>query len=369
MSVTIKAWDAFELTALPLRGAGPIKGLKRGQAVSSGELLAIQPDPARGDVHTSTNGRVEEINEIEIIIRRDEDAVGRPPEPQDLKAMSGPDLAAALKKLGLDLPPMPTNQKIILSALNPEPGLNLTPALFGEHWETIQAGLEAAGRLWPKHDFIWAVRSLDDLSVEADGAVIEDKYPFTLPAFLIKKITGQYDPNGGGVLTGRELFLLGRLWRTGRPLTISPLTLGGSNYFIPLGARVIDLLTFANLSPRPGDAIIKGGLIRGQTLSRLERGLDQSAAAIHLVREAGRASAYEPCRECGACARACPMKLPVDWPARFEPVEWLKTHESLLKLSGCLLCGACALACPSGRPLLSLTRLTQAVIKAEPADT
>lgn len=367
MSLTIKAWDAFELTAPTLRGAGPLKGLKRGQSVSAGELLAIQPDPAKGDVHASTNGRVEEINEIEIIIRRDEDAVGRPPEPQDLKALSGFNLAEALKKLGLDLPPISPGDKIILSALNPEPGLTLTPALFGEHWETIQAGLEAAGRLWPDHDFIWAVRSLDDLSLETDGVVVEEKYPFTLPAFLKKKIMGQNDPSGGGVLTGRELFLLGRLWRTGRPLTISPLTLGGSSYFIPLGARVIDLLTFANLRPRPGDAVIKGGLIRGQSLSRLERGLDQSAAAIHLVRGAGRDATYEPCRECGACARACPLQLPVDRPAGFEPVEWLNSHESLLKLAGCLLCGACALACPSRRPLLSLARLAQAAAEAETA--
>lgn len=366
MSATIKAWDAFELTAQPLRGAGPLKGLKRGQAVSAGELLALQPDPVRGDVHASTNGRVEEINEIEIIIRRDEEAVGRPPEPQDLKALTGPDLAAALKKLGLDLPSAPPGGQIILSAMDPEPGLTLTPALFGEHWETVQAGLETAGRLWPEHDFIWAVRSLEDLSREAEGAVVEEKYPFTLPAFLKKKIIGQNDPSGGGVLTGRELFLLGRLWRTGRPLSISPLTLGGSNYFIPLGARVIDLLTFANLRPRPGDAVIKGGLIRGQSLGRLERGLDQSAAAIHLARGAGRA-ACEPCRECGACTRACPLKLPVDRPARFEPAEWLNSHESLFKLSGCLLCGVCALACPSRRPLLSLARLALAAIEAETA--
>lgn len=359
MSETIKAWDAFELIALPLRGAGPLRGLKRGQTVSAGEPLAVQPDPAKGDVHASVNGQVEEINEIEIIIRRDEQAVGRPPEPRDLGGLAGIDLGRALKSLGLDLPRVEPGDSLIISRLNPEPGLALAQALFGEQRETILAGLEAVGRLWPAQRLKRAVGSPDDLPPEAEGLAVGSQYPFTLPALIKKKMLGLNDPAASGVLGGRELFLLGRVWRTGRPLTTSPVTLGGSNYFIPLGARIIDLLTFANLMPGPGDAVIKGGLVRGQSVSRLERGLDQSAAALHLVRGAQAAAAYEPCRQCGECARACPLGLPIDHWAGGNPEDW-PGRSKRPELAGCLLCGVCALVCPSGRPLLSLARLNTA---------
>jgi electron transport complex protein RnfC len=166
------------------------------------------------------------------------------------------------------------------------------------------------------------------------------------------------------VLGGRELFLLGRILRTGRPLTILPLTLGSSNYFIPLGARIIDLLTFANLMPGLGDTVIKGGLIRGRSLSRLERGLDQTTAALHLVRGAG-ATTYNPCRECGQCTRACPSGLPIARLAGGNPNEW-PDRMKWPELDNCLICGACALACPSRRPLLSLARLAQAAAETKP---
>lgn len=359
MSETIKAWDAFELIALPLRGAGPIKGLKRGQATSAGELLAVQPDPSKGDVHASWNGLVEEINEFEIVIRREDEAVGRPPEPKSFHALHGFELAGALKALGVDIPLVQPGDPIIINTLNPEPGLSLAPPLFGEQRKTILAGLEAAARLWPGHGLKWAVGRREHLSSKAEGLVIETVYPLTLPALIKKKLLGLNDPSASGVLGGRELFLLGRAWRTRLPLTISPLTLAGSNYFIPLGARIIDLLTFANLAPGPGDAVIKGGLVRGQALSRLERGLDQSAAALHLVRGAEAASAYEPCRQCSECARACPAGLPVNRPAGDDPQNWLG-RRTWPELEACLVCGACALACPSRRPLMSLVRLARA---------
>jgi len=365
VSVTIKPWDAFELIALPLKGAGPVKGIKRGQAVSAGELLAVQPDPATGDVHASIGGRVEEINEVEIIIRRDDQAVGRPPEPQSLKDLPGLELARTLKALGVDIPLVqPGDPIIIINTLDPEPGLSLAPALFGEQRETILAGLEAVGRLWPDHRLQWAVRWPEYLRPEAEGQVVNGPYPFTLPALVKKKMLGLSDPSASGVLGGRELFILGRVWRTGLPLTISPLTLGGSNYFIPLGARIIDLLTFANLRPGPNDAVIKGGLVRGLSLSRLERGLDQSVPALHLVRGVESALDYAPCRDCSECARACPLGLPIDRSAGGDPDEWPRRSE-WPELAGCLACGACALACPAGRPLMSLARLAGLSLRKE----
>ena len=352
----IKDWDAYEQVALPLAGAQPIKGLKTGRPVSTGELLARNINPLRGDVHASINGLIEEINEMEIVIHRNDEAVGEPPQPVDISGLAADMLAIRLKELGLDPPQLLPGDPLIVSTLEAEPGLTFSPALFSEHRETVLAGADALARLHPGRRITWAVRQAAEAPAEAKTVIVKGEFPHCLPALIKKKITGLNDPHGQGVFGGRELHLLGRVFRTGLPLTRMVLTLAGANYFVPVGARVIDLLTFANLIPNRGDAVIEGGLIRGLSLARLERGLNKSAAAIHLVRRAELDGAHQNCRACGQCARTCPIGLPVDLAAGQKPEEWLSAPPASI-LDGCLLCGACALACPARRPLMSLVRL------------
>ena len=352
----IKDWDAHDQVALPLAGAQPVKGLKVGRPVSTGEPLARNHNPLRGDVHASINGLIEAINELEIIIRRDDEAVGEPPRPIDMTGLSAVELAARLKELGLDPPQLLPGDPLIVSTLEAEPGLAFSPGLFSEHRETILAGAEALARLYPGRGITWAVRRAEDAPAEAETVIVKGGFPYSLPALIKKKITGLNDPHGQGVFGGRELHLLGRVFRTGLPLTRMVLTLAGANYFIPVGARVIDLLTFANLLPSQGDIVIQGGLILGHSLARMERGLDKSAAAIHLARRAEFDGPYQNCRACGQCARACPVGLPVDLAAGRQPEEWLSAPPASI-LDGCLQCGACALACPARRPLMSMVRL------------
>ncbi|MDR2945297.1 MAG: hypothetical protein LBV79_00915 [Candidatus Adiutrix sp.] len=354
MAEVIKDWDAYDRVAVPLAGALPLKGVKPGRPVSSGEALARRPDPRRGDVHASINGLIEEINEFEIIIRRDDEAVGEPPQPVDLAAVPANELPPRLKELGLDAPR--TDEPVIISTLASEPGLNFAPALWGEHRETVLAGVNLLARLCPGHKITWAVRQPGEAPEGAETVIIKGAYPHTLPSLIKRAITGRNDANGAGVFGARELHLLGRAARTGRPVTRMALTLGGVSYFVPVGTRAIDLLTFANLGPGCGDAVILGGLVRGRGLARLERGLDKTAEALHLARRADLGGSLQPCRACGQCARACPLGLPVDLPAARPPEEWLAAPPDGI-LDACLLCGACALACPAQRPLMSLVRL------------
>ncbi len=358
MARVVKDWDAFQVAAPPLGGAESVKGLKKGRRVSAGELLARHPDPRLGDVHAPVSGWIGEITEREIVIRRDDAAVGEPPRPRALAGLGPADLDRVLKELGLDRPEVPFGDALIVTTLDPEPGLTWAPALFGEQRETILAGLEAALRLWPGRRLVWVAADPDQAPPEAGRVVAgSGPYPAALPAVLKKRITGRSDPKAAGVLDGRALYALGRAWRTGLPLTKTILTLGEAVYLAPVGARVIDLLTFANLVPGPGDAVIRGGLARGTTLSRLERGLDRNAAGLHLLRGA-RDVAFQPCRKCRECDRACPAGLTVSRAAERDPSEWLTAPDCFRPyLDGCLLCGACALACPARRPLMSLIRL------------
>ncbi|MCL2029032.1 MAG: hypothetical protein FWG97_01215, partial [Deltaproteobacteria bacterium] len=285
MAKVVKEWEAFEVVALPLAGAEPVRGLKRGRPVSAGELLAS--DPLRGRRHAPVAGMVEAVRGDEIVIRRDEAAVGEPPRPVDLAALPPASLAPALSELGLDLAAPPPGEPFLISALDPEPGLAFAAPLLAEHRETLAAGLTALRRLFPGSRLIWAGLRPEEPPPGADEfRRLKADYPWTLPALARKSLTGRLDRTGGGAADLSLLFSLGRLWRTGLPLRRMVLTLGRATYFVPPGARPIDLLVSANLEPGPGDAVVAGGLVRGRPLARLTRGLGLWAAGLHLVRRA-----------------------------------------------------------------------------------
>jgi len=103
MAEVAKEWEAFDLLAPPLAGAEAVRGLKRGRPVSAGEILARSADPARGDLPASVAGVVEAVRADEVVIRRNETAVGETPWPAVLADLSPAWLGRALKELGLDL--------------------------------------------------------------------------------------------------------------------------------------------------------------------------------------------------------------------------------------------------------------------------
>jgi ferredoxin len=356
MAEVIKTWDGARLLSLPLAGAAPLRGLKKGRPVSAGEALARGEGPAPLVLRAALAGFISEVGPGEIIISRDDAAVGEPPSAAPPAGLEGAELARALAGLGVPVIPGDAAGPLIISAADPEPGLGWSAALFNEHRETIAAGLTALGRLCPNRRLIWAAEKPEDFFPGFQRHLIRGGYPETLPAVLKKRLTGLSDPGGRDVLGGRELFFLGRAWRTGLPLTHLPLSLGPANYFVPAGSRIIDLLSFANLQPRPGDAAVLGGLARGTTTSRLTRGLGLLAGGLHLVRAAFFARPPGPCRGCRACARACPAGLAVDLPAALPAARWLQPGAGK-NFGACLFCGACALACPAGRPLISMVRL------------
>lgn len=356
MADVIKDWDAFEILAVPLEGARPLKSIKRGRPLSTGESLARHPGPLNGDVHAPVHGQVLEINEREIIIRRDDQAIGKTPAPLSLADMTAAELARAFKYLGLDIPQAAPGEPFIIQTFDAEPGLSGSAALFSERRETMLAALEALNALYPEHPLVWAVTSPGQIPEGANFKLINADYPYTLPDLVKPRITGRRAVIKSGVFSGRDLYFIGRVWRTGLPVTRLPLTLGQADYFVPVGARIIDLLTFANMRPGPDDLVLKGGLVRGFALARLGRGLGKKDSALHLIKGKKIQNNYLACRSCGECARVCPAGLDVAKVGKFSPEQWLSgKFKDFFK--DCFQCGACAMVCPSHRPLLSLVRL------------
>lgn len=356
MAEVIKPWDNCRQVALPLAGAKKADGVKRGALVSCGQLLARSPGLLCGDVHAPVDGEIVELSEMEILIRREPEAVGRSPRPVDLTGLTAVELAEAFKELGLDVPEVYPGEPFIIAAFNPEPGLSWASALFSEHRETMLAGLDALAALYPGHPQVWAATRAGSAPEGLEEVIVNSAYPHTHPRLVKKAVLGRPTVSVGGVFDGRDLFFLGRVWRTGLPLTTMPLSLGKANYLVPIGSKADELLSFANLTPKAGDLVVAGGLVSGRALIRLAGGLGKKDGALHLVKHKRLNQRPAPCRGCGECQRACPLKLPVPRAGRLEPSAWAK-GEGADFITGCIKCGVCALACPSRRPLLSMARL------------
>ncbi|MGL4209759.1 MAG: 4Fe-4S dicluster domain-containing protein [Candidatus Adiutrix sp.] len=374
MTLVIKTWISGEFLAVPFEGTR-VRGLKKEKPVSAGELLAETSGPHPKAFHAPCAGLITQIGRKEIVIRLEAQAVGNAPRPMSLSALKGAELYQALLSLGLPLLGINDTGPLIISFLDAQPGLNYSRPLFSEHRKTIMAGFRTCQRLWPNKEIFWAAPPWEKPPLRASPLIINGPYPANWPPLIIKRLERQ-KPNApyvekAQVIGARELFFMGRLWRTGLPLTHLPLSLGGANYFVPVGSRIIDLLSFANLRPLSGDTVVQGGLITGTSVLRLEGGLGLLAGALNVVRRPVDGALWppRPCRRCGACSLACPVGLNIEpWAA--EKVENWPQLAAKIKpkahFEACLKCGACALACPVQRPLGDLLKLINPKPLTEP---
>ncbi len=359
----LKELNTFTKLVISWGGSQAVRGLKRGKAVSAGELLARHPSPDKGDLSAAAAGFIEEVNEWGIVLKCDPGAIGETPQPRPLKSLEGISLAQTLKELGFSFPLLDLKIAPIISLLSPEPGLDYHGTLLAEHKETLGAGLNLLGQLYSDRQMV-LVGGLVNPFPQVPLVNISPAYPWALPELIRQKIDGKNSwpksekLQNHGVFTLRDLFFLGRTARTGLPQTKTILTLGQADYLAPIGAPLIELLRFANLAPGPGEAVVAGGLVRGLTLARLEQGLTWETEALHLRKKIPIEPKIRPCYDCKECQSHCPLELPVARLAALEPDLWLR-HGALDSLKECLACGLCALVCPAKRPLLSLARLAQ----------
>jgi ferredoxin len=271
-------------------------------------------------------------------------------------------LAQALKSLGVDqIEKPPDGEPVLISALSPEPGLDLAKALWLDQKPTLERGLKLLARLWPKSEFIEILPPKFTALGPKPALIYKEAFPLTLPSFLRFKILGLKYPQALGVVSPQTLWTMGTVARSGLPLTLMPMTIQGYHYLAPPGLKLLEALKAVNLKPLTGDLVLLGGLVTGRPVARLENGLKLSDLALSLLRSQSLPAPPEPCRLCALCRLACPLNLPIDALAQAPLEKWSSLQKAApLALSGCGGCGACALACPSRRPLLLLAKVAGA---------
>lgn len=352
-------------------------GVKKKMSVYPGMLLAEHPLPDKGDLFSPIHGEVTDVNERSVFVTATPPAPDAPVvEPVDLleQGLEGDALAAAVKKMGVNTRSLGFRCKtLIINGLNPDPGVTWAEPMLLSHVRNLRAGIELHRRMARAEEIVLAVPK--GSKVAYDGitlAYIDPEYPNSLDPLVIKAITGQENPSDVGIVGLHNLWSLGRVGRTGLPLTETVITIGSyehsGNYIVKEGSTVGELLRFASIPLKTGDTVVRGGPLRGESLDRLDRSVTKGTYGLFVV-EAGTIPPMEghsPCINCGACVLACPARLSPDMLSRYAEFA---LHDRCRKehIDRCMDCGLCGYVCMARRPVLQYIRLAKHKLAEEEA--
>ena len=348
-------------------------GIKKKVAVHPGMLLAEHPSLEKGDLFSPIHGVITDINERSIFVSAaDPDPDAPQVEPVDLISSDiwGQELVVRLKKMGLNTRSLGQRCKtLIINGLNPDPGVTWAEPMLLSHVPNMEVGLELLHRIGWVERFILAVPTGMHVSYQGVEVVqISPEYPMSLDPMVKRAVTGQENPADVGIVGLHNLWSLGRVGRTGLPLTETVITIGNytrsHNYIVKEGSTIGELLQFADIPLHAGDTVVRGGPLRGEAIDRLDRSVTKGSTGVFVV-DAGAIppmKGHSPCVNCGACVMVCPSRLN---PCTLSRYAEFAHHESCRRenIDCCMGCGLCGYVCPARRPVLQYIRLAQAKLR------
>lgn len=365
--------DMCEEIRLTRTGLTLDPAIKKKAAVSEGTLVATDPSPDIGNLFSPVHGDITDITERYVMIAP-RPALPTDPEVHapDLEGLDGDELVQALKHWGVDTRQLSRAcDTLIINALNPEPGITWAEPMLASHVRNLEAGLALHQRISRAKRIIVALpKGMQASYPGMEIAYIDPVYPNSLDQLVRAKIMGSENPTSTEVVGIHTLWGLGRIVITGKPLMETVLTVNSKhhtgNYRIKDGTRVCDLLRIANVQVNPGDTVVVGGPLQGQSIAQLTRGLSKNSTGLFVV-EADSIPQLDgdvACVNCGACTMVCPARLAPDLLSRYA--EFARYDRCRAEhIEACMECGLCGYVCLARRPVLQYIRLAKEKLAAE----
>jgi len=281
---------------------------------------------------------------------------------------------------------------LIINGTECEPYLTDDHRIMLERAEDILTGAQIIKKVLGAKDVIFAIEdnkpdAIDIMSNKTAGsrynditvATLKSKYPQGGEKMLISALTGRQVPSGGlpmdagcvvqNVSTVLAVFEAITL---GMPLYKRVVTVMGSgvqspkNMTVRIGTPVRALLEACRVDIKGAKKILMGGPMMGLALSDLDVPVIKTTSALLVLTESTDAVRRYPCVNCGACLRACPMRLVPSRIAKFvekdkidDAVEW--------NLMDCMECGSCAYVCPAKINLVQFFKMGKNKVAAKKA--
>ncbi len=243
---------------------------------------------------------------------------------------------------------------VIGNGMGTEPGVTADAALLRECREEVVGGLDiVAGCLGDPRRLV-AVPPGD---VETPLVEVELPYPAGEERRLVAHLTGRTVPKDGFptdcavlVLNVATLFAVFDAVRCGRRLARRVVSVGETDYWVPIGMKLREL---------PLDAAM-GFRVRG-ALSGVPAPADGVVAPTTFAVSPAPVPALA-CIRCGWCRDACPERLAPD---RLHDAFCVAEQDD--SVFDCIECGACTAACPSGLDLVGEFRALKSRMRHERA--
>lgn len=350
---------------VPLSGHST-KTVKKKAEVAPGSLVAEHPGKNTGDAHSPIAGVVAEVAAGGVTINAQE--VEAAAEPLQSKGLSGDELKAALKSLGVSTLPFTKAQTLVVNGLNPEPGQAIAAHLINKEMPALQRGLEAVKQLCGASSCHFVIAQGAQASL--DGCTVAQAppvYPNSVPALVVKTATGKELPESTLCVDVHQLYQVGKALETGMPLTEILLSVGEKIVLAKVGQAIHEVLATAGVQVQEHDAVIMGGPMRGESVPNLQAGLPKEAFALTVVR----AGDFPPvsdaaCVNCGQCVAHCPSRIRPNMISRYSEFKiYDKTQEYGIEY--CMECGLCGFWCTARRPMLQYIRLAKQELAAKAA--
>ena len=279
----------------------------------------------------------------------------------------GAELAVILKHLGLNTKSLGQDcETLVVNGLNPDPGVTWAEPMLLTHTRTLFAGMAMLRKLSPAKRIVLAAPTELKLRYHDIEVVnVPSHYPASVNALVIKAVTGRERPDGVGIVGIHNVWSLGRVAMTKKPLIESVITIGSlnvsSNYIVRDGSTLGELLGHAEIRLNSGDTLVRGGPLRGESIDKLDRSVTKGSTGVFLV-EKGTIppmQGHSPCVSCGSCVAICPARLRPDMLSRYAEFG---LHNRCLEqyITSCLECGLCGYVCIARRPVLQYIRLAKA---------
>ncbi|MCD6135013.1 MAG: electron transport complex subunit RsxC [Candidatus Omnitrophica bacterium] len=388
--------------------------VKKGDALKLGQLIGQVSAKVSAAVHSSREGKVEDIKIFNhptlakapaVVIRGIELKEEKAWEVRDLKENLERDSLVNIVKesgiVGMGGAGFPTHIKLlppknidvlIINGAECEPYLSCDYRLMLEYTEELLRGVGVLVKILScRKVFIAiednkkeAIRKINnkintkDFGFRAKVKILKSSYPQGAEKQLIYNITKRIVPAGGlpfsvGVLVQNvaTTFAIYEATYLGKPLFERIVTFAGSclkepkNLRLRVGTLISELFEKGILQFRKQPRkVIMGGPMMGVSLDCLDYPILKTTSGVLFMDEVDIDQRPEDvCIRCGRCVDNCPMNLmPLEFVRLVKKERWKDLDR--FYVSDCIECGNCAYVCPAKIPLVNYIKIAKAKLKS-----